>query len=400
MRLLQAIRAREGDVISVTGPPGTGKSAVLFRLADDARERGWTALCASTRPMPLTLTRRAPAHLSAFAASRAGLQDRLHKTGQVLVTGASDDTLGHATGVSLAWVDDHCALADLTVVEADPVALPQTTSLILYIITPALCAADWPPIARELTDLAHEHPSARLVMALNQADLWPDFDLARTCAQQALSQVELVVLTMAKRPKAVREVWGRIGVVVLAAGASTRMGQPKITLPWGQHTILEQVLHTVQATPLRPLVVVTPHDAALSPVLARHQAHHVINPAPVGLAQSLQLGLAAFDDRLSAVLVVLADQPHLPAVTFNLLAQRWRETQALAVAPFYDGQRGNPILLDARLWPRLRALPPTAEPRQALADVTIEPVLMDDPATLLDCDTPADYAALRARFGG
>lgn len=398
MRLLQAIRAREGDVISVTGPPGAGKSAALLRLADDAREQGWLVLSAATHPMPLNVARRAPSHLSAFATSRATLQDRLYKHGHVLVTGASDETHGVATGTSLAWVDDHCTLADLTVVECLPAVLPQTTSLILYLITPTLCAADWPAVRGELERLTAEHPTARLVLALNQADLWPDFDLARACAQNALAVVEWVVLATTKKPKAVREVWGRVGVIVLAAGASTRMGQPKWALPWGQRTLLGQVLHTAQQTPLRPLVLVAPADEALRPLVEHHQAIWVTTPS-LGLAHSLQLGLDALAATCSAALVALADQPHLTAATFNLVAQRWRETQALAVAPFFADQRGHPLLLDARLWPRLRALPPAAEPRQALAEVAIEPVRMDDEAILLDCDTPTDYAALWARFG-
>lgn len=393
MRLLQAIRAREGDIITVTGPPGVGKSAALFRLADDARERGWAALSATTRPMPVTLVRRAPAHLSAFAASRASLQDRLHKTGHVLVTGAVDDALGQAAGVSLAWVDDHAPLADLTVVESAATALPQTTSLILYLITPALCAADWPAVHRELADLAAAHPTARLVMLLNQADLWPDLDLARTCAQTALQVVELVALGTARKPKAVREVWGRIAAVIVTAEASARLEQ-------SPHTLLEKTLQTVHATPLRPIVVVALADETLPPLLERFGAHLVSNAQPAGLTRALQMGLAALPPATSAALVALASQPHLPAVTFNLLAQHWRETQALAVAPFFNDRHGHPLVLDARLWPRLRALPPAADLWHALTEVAIEPVRMDDDATLLTCTTSADEAALRARFGG
>ena len=68
-------------------------------------------------------------------------------------------------------------------------------------------------------------------------------------------------------------------------------------------------------------------------------------------------------------------------------------TGAEAVAPFYHRQRGNPVLLDRAVWPLVRALPDSANPRQIFQAVRqIEPVEWDADTILRDLDTPEDYA--------
>ena len=70
-----------------------------------------------------------------------------------------------------------------------------------------------------------------------------------------------------------------------------------------------------------------------------------------------------------------------------------RETQALVVAPYHNGQRGHPLLFDRRAWPRLLALPAGANPRAALdALPSPERVDVDDDSVLQDLDTPEAYA--------
>jgi molybdenum cofactor cytidylyltransferase len=116
------------------------------------------------------------------------------------------------------------------------------------------------------------------------------------------------------------------------------------------------------------------------------------------MARSLQVGLAALPDNCLAAFVALADQPEIHPATLTSVLQRWRETQAPCVAPFFQGQRGHPLLFDRQLWPQIMALPPDANPRQVLEALGgIEQVVVDDGTILRDVDTPADYARALAR---
>jgi molybdenum cofactor cytidylyltransferase len=213
--------------------------------------------------------------------------------------------------------------------------------------------------------------------------------------------VEAVLIGSVRKPNAVREVHARAAAVVLAAGRSTRMGRPKQLLPWGETTLLVEVVRRLRQTAVADIVVVTGAErAAVEASLAAEQSADrrvrcVFNPEyAVGeMARSLQAGLRALPaDRLGA-LVVLADQPGLQPRVVEAVLQRWRETLAAALAPFYLGRRGHPLLFDRALWPAILALPAGANPREAvLAAGAVEPVDVDTDSILRDIDTPADYA--------
>ncbi len=94
--------------------------------------------------------------------------------------------------------------------------------------------------------------------------------------------------------------------------------------------------------------------------------------------------------------MALGDQPLMPLGVIADVIQRWRETLAPAVAPVHGEQRGHPLLLDRAIWPRVQALAPEANPRQALVDLPVEVVVAPDNDILLDIDTPDDYARARA----
>jgi molybdenum cofactor cytidylyltransferase len=100
-------------------------------------------------------------------------------------------------------------------------------------------------------------------------------------------------------------------------------------------------------------------------------------------------------------LVVLADQPQISPDVVALLLTRWRATQAPVVAPFYDGQRGHPLLFDRAIWDQIRALPASANPREAVqAAGGIERVLVTEDGILRDMDTPEAYEREYARAAG
>ena len=218
-----------------------------------------------------------------------------------------------------------------------------------------------------------------------------------------------------QRPSAVR---GQVAAVVLAAGQSSRMGQLKQVMPWGARgTVIGEVVQRLQRVAgLSEIVVVTgrdramveacvaqalsvaqgpPASSAVAPRVSAPPVRTVFNPkfAEAEMARSVEAGLDALPEDTLAVLVVLGDQPQLRPEVIEALLQRWRETQAPVVAPFYQGQRGNPVLLDRSVWPLVRALPDSANPRQIFqAAGRLERLDVADDTILCDLDTPEDYA--------
>lgn len=446
MRLAHALRLSDGDVVALTG--AGGKSAALFRLADDVVEQGGRVITTVTTHLAVSQLSRAPRHFSAFAANRAAVAAALEKHAHVLVTGPVDQALGKAAGVSVGLVEDLHLIPDLAaiVVEADGArqlpfkapaehepAIPPAATLV--VVVAGLTALGRPlapdqvhrperiaalaglPLGAPLTPeamarvLAHPQgglkgipAGARVCVLLNQAEDEAALAAGRGIAAQLLETpaIEAVLIGSARKPNAVREVHARAAAVVLAAGRSTRMGRPKQLLPWGGTTVLGEVVRRLRQTAVSDIVVVTGAErAAVEAVVAAAaeadaRVRCVFNPdfAAGEMARSLQAGLQTLPaDRLGA-LVALGDQPWLEPAVVAAVLQRWRETLAPVLAPVYQGQRGHPLLFDRAVWPAIQALPADANPRAALQSAgRLEPVPVESAAILRDLDTPADYAA-------
>jgi molybdenum cofactor cytidylyltransferase len=115
------------------------------------------------------------------------------------------------------------------------------------------------------------------------------------------------------------------GAVILAAGASTRMGEPKQLLPWGGRSLIRHITETVLASPAWPVVVVLgAHLERIRPEIVRLPVIVVVNRDwPEGLASSIRTGigvLESFSLSLDAALLALCDQPALSTGLIDRLA--------------------------------------------------------------------------------
>ena len=201
-----------------------------------------------------------------------------------------------------------------------------------------------------------------------------------------------------------------IAALVLAAGASSRMGRPKAALPLGPGlgTVLSRGVATLLAAGVpRVVVVAGAHPDAVREALDGTDARVSVvdNPAwAVGQLSSLICGLNAVDDgRLEAVLMTLVDVPLVAPATVRHLIDTWRETRAPIVRPARGDMHGHPVLFDRRIFAELRAADPTsgAKPVVHAHAHEIVNVAVDDEGAFLDLDTPEDYAralALAARL--
>src|SRR2546427_1025540 len=149
--------------------------------------------------------------------------------------------------------------------------------------------------------------------------------------------------------------------VVLAAGASERMGRPKALLDFRGRPFAVRILEALEALDLKSRVVVLGLDAArVRPSLATHECVIVENADVAGEAiGSLRAALAALEPiRPTGILAWPVDLPHVRVATLERLLEAHRRTGAPAVVPSFADQRGQPVIWDQPYSPSSRPAPP------------------------------------------
>jgi molybdenum cofactor cytidylyltransferase len=194
----------------------------------------------------------------------------------------------------------------------------------------------------------------------------------------------------------------RIGALVLAAGSSSRMGEPKQLLPLANSTVLGRTLENLFAAKVDEIVLVLGSSAeTIQQWIAESPIKHlkiVVNPEyEQGMATSLRVGLAALNENIDAALIVLADQPFIRTDTFDRIADQYRQSDAQIVIPMFQGSRGNPVLLDRSIFHEVIALRGDIGFR-VIFGKHLDGIIkaeVNDMGVLLDIDNKEDYERLR-----
>ncbi|MFQ5743088.1 MAG: NTP transferase domain-containing protein [Acidobacteriota bacterium] len=201
----------------------------------------------------------------------------------------------------------------------------------------------------------------------------------------------------------------KVAGLILAAGASRRMGFPKPLLPLAGRTYLEHILDTLATSPVDPTLVILGHRAeeiraAVSWEFGRPLIHRGWRQ---GMLSSLQAGLRALEtceagprrDHVEAVLVALVDVPLFSLASVLALLMAFERTSAPILVPVHEGRRGHPVLFARRVWSDLHDAPAEAG---AIAVVrrhaaSVIEVQVEDEGILWEADTPEQHRRLRQR---
>jgi molybdenum cofactor cytidylyltransferase len=458
MLISHALRIRRHDMVTLVG--AGGKTTLMFRLAAELAGAGAQVVTTMTTHIFLGQMALAPAALvlqdesSLMEQLPAALAHHRH----VLIVGNEEVETEKALGLPPVTVNRVAALpeVDATIVEADgsrrlpfkapadhePV-IPSDTTIVVpivgmdvvgrpltaanvhrpHLIAALTGAAPGDPVTPEMiaTVLAHPAggakgipPSARLAPFLNKVEDSATLAGAHAIAHMLLQSpsIDSVLLGATAGEDPVREVWSRVGAVVLAAGSASRFGALKQILPWGGKPLVAHVADQALGCPGISRVAVTMGSGADEVRSALGDRNVRMVPVPDwadGQSRSVKNGLrallgeavgapdaggnAAQPGMLGAVIFMLADQPGVTPELLSALIQRHRETLAPVVAPRYRGQRGNPVLFDRSTFDEFSSLQGDAGARPILQARPDETAWVDwpTPEVVQDIDTAEDY---------
>ena len=186
------------------------------------------------------------------------------------------------------------------------------------------------------------------------------------------------------------------GVILLAAGGSTRMGCPKQLLPWGKSTLLRHAGETALQTHCRPIIIVLGCEAeACRYALKGLSITMVINNEwKRGLGSSIRVGMLTLEKEapdIPGVVLMLADQPTVTPSLLETLVARWSHPAWPIVATLYEEGGGVPALFDRTFFPELRDFTDDRGARGLIAREKNRTALIDPGMHLIDLDTPAIY---------
>jgi len=191
--------------------------------------------------------------------------------------------------------------------------------------------------------------------------------------------------------------------LVLAAGASTRMGTPKQLLPLAQSTLLDRVLSEALASELKLVVLVLgfmAKDIAMGlRTDLRHSRLKIIENKNYrsGISSSIMSGLSVVEDDCDGVMVILGDMPGLSASIINLLLRRSEESPCSLAAITSKGRRSHPVIIRRPFFPDLHGLRGDEGARALFAKHADKVCLVEPEGDYddRDIDTKDDYLALK-----
>jgi molybdenum cofactor cytidylyltransferase len=191
-----------------------------------------------------------------------------------------------------------------------------------------------------------------------------------------------------------------VGLMILAAGASTRMGTPKQLLTYRGCTLIRHMAEVAIASVCQPIAIVLgANGERIKPEISQLPLQIVENQQwQEGMSSSIQVGLEALlavNQHLDAVAIALCDQPFVSPQTLNQLVEAYHFTGKPIIASEYAGTFGVPALFSRTLFSELMNLKNTEGAKQLIKRHIHEVFSIPFPDGAIDIDTPKDYEQLK-----
>jgi len=186
-----------------------------------------------------------------------------------------------------------------------------------------------------------------------------------------------------------------IWAMILAAGESRRMGQPKLLLPFGEKTIIETIVEKVVSSRVdNTLVVLGSEREEVEQKIKNFPVQVAFNADyPNGMLSSVLCGLRTLPEDTQAVVVVLGDQPSVSKEVIDKIVDAYQKTGKGIVLPVFKKERGHPVIIDMKYKDEIERLSPDIGLRGTVYShpEDILEVEVDTPNILKDIDDEADY---------
>ncbi|MEA5597856.1 nucleotidyltransferase family protein [Rivularia sp. UHCC 0363] len=194
---------------------------------------------------------------------------------------------------------------------------------------------------------------------------------------------------------------GNVGLIILAAGKSNRMGKPKQLLTYQGSSLISHAVKTGLNSICKPVIVVLgAYVEHIKPQINKFPVQIIENPYwKTGMSSSIHAGITVIKTshpNLDAVIIALADQPLINQTVFNQLVQSYQETQNIIIASAYDDIIGVPALFDRSLFTELNNLEGDKGAKTLMRKYQDEILTINIPQAAIDIDTPDDYEKLLA----
>ncbi len=186
------------------------------------------------------------------------------------------------------------------------------------------------------------------------------------------------------------------GIIILAAGNSSRLGHPKQLLPFRGKTLLSHVVAEALAAELTPVVVVTgAYETEIRDSLKGQAVNIVYNPCwETGMASGIVAGLAEaliIEPHLRTVIIAVCDQPYISAELFRSLGEKCAASGKGLIASVYSETLGTPVLFDYRYFKELSVLSGEVGAKQLLKRYPDDVATVPFPNGEIDIDSGEDY---------
>lgn len=195
-------------------------------------------------------------------------------------------------------------------------------------------------------------------------------------------------------------VHARTAGIILAAGSSERLGEPKQLMDWQGIPFVRQVAQNALEAGLSPVyVILGANQQSISASLKGLPVKIIHNPDwETGQASSMQAGLAALSDETDSAMFLLSDQPQTGSHLIRQLLERYAQNRSPITAPMVNGQRGNPVLFSQVTFKSLKEISGDQGGRKIFTRFEVDWLPWVDERALHDVDQPGDEMLLKQMF--